>query len=272
MINERIRFPQVRVIDDQNQQLGVLQTREAIDIARDRGLDLILVAEKAQPPVCRIMDYGKFKYEKSKREKTAQKKSAANEMKSVRLHPATSEHDRNVVIRHSEKFLRDGHKVRVVCQFKGRENAYPEIGRKQLETVAAALAEIAALDGYIVKQGRDMTMNLSPKPGVKPLPKPERKAGKHNKRGDEPEEETPDETDEEFEALQARLAAEAAADGDDADDDEIDGDDDESDDETDNSDEIDADAGDIDEIDDVDDETDNSANEDDQAVNAATNE
>ena len=220
MINERIRFPQVRVIDDQNQQLGVLQTREAIDIARDRGLDLILVAEKAQPPVCRIMDYGKFKYEKSKREKTAQKKSAANEMKSVRLHPATSEHDRNVVIRHSEKFLRDGHKVRVVCQFKGRENAYPEIGRKQLETVAAALDEIATIDGYIVKQGRDMTMNLSPKPGVKPLPKQTPQMGKHKKRDDEPEEDESDENDEEFEAMQARLAEESEEDDEDADDEE----------------------------------------------------
>lgn len=216
MINERIRFPQVRVIDDQNQQLGILPTRDAIDRARDRGLDLILVAENAQPPVCRIMDYGKFKYEKSKREKTAQKKSAANEMKSVRLHPATSQHDRDVVIRHSEKFLRHGHKVRVVCQFKGRENAYPEIGRKQLETVAEALSAIATIEGSIIKQGRDMTMNLSPKPGVKPLPKPVQEMGKHKKRDDDAEELHDEvEVDEEFEAMQARLAAEAEAEGDD---------------------------------------------------------
>jgi translation initiation factor IF-3 len=213
MINERIRFPQVRVIDDQNAQLGILQTRDAIDIARDRGFDLILVAENAQPPVCRIMDYGKFKYEKSKRDKKSQGKSAANEMKSVRLHPATSQHDRDVVIRHSEKFLRHGHKVRVVCQFKGRENAYPEIGRKQLETVAEALNAIATIEGSIVKQGRDMTMNLSPKPGVKPIPKLVKESGKQKKHGDEEVNVTPeaDEHDEEFEALQARLAAEAEA-------------------------------------------------------------
>jgi translation initiation factor IF-3 len=225
MINERIRFPQVRVIDDQNAQLGILQTRDAIDIARDRGFNLILVAENAQPPVCRIMDYGKFKYEKSKRDKKSQGKSAANEMKSVRLHPATSQHDRDVVIRHSEKFLRHGHKVRVVCQFKGRENAYPEIGRKQLETVAEALSVIATIEGSIVKQGRDMTMNLSPKPGVKPIPKLVKESGKQKKHDDEEVNVTLDaeiEVDEEFEALQARLAAEAEADAGEVDDEEDD--------------------------------------------------
>ena len=264
MINERIRFPQVRVIDDQNQQLGVLQTRDAIDIARDRGLDLILVAEKAQPPVCRIMDYGKFKYEKSKREKASIKKSAANEMKAVRLHPATSQHDRDVVIRHSEKFLRHGHKVRVVCQFKGRENAYPEIGRKQLETVAQALAEISTVDGYIAKQGRDMTMNLSPKPGVKPLPKTTQQVGKHKKRDDEPEELDEDEIDEEFEAMQARLAAEAEADGDGDEDDEDDNADQDADELSDESDdELSDESG---------DETEDAATEDAATDNAATNE
>jgi translation initiation factor IF-3 len=261
MINERIRFPQVRVIDDQNAQLGVLATRDAIDLARDRGFDLILVAENAQPPVCRIMDYGKFKYEKSKRDKKSQGKSAANEMKAVRLHPATSEHDRNVVIRHSEKFLRAGHKVRVVCQFKGRENAYPDIGRKQLETVAEALSAIATIEGSIIKQGRDMTMNLSPKPGVKPLPKLVKDSGKNRKQDDEAVVEAPDENDEEFEAMQARLAAEAEADAE--------GDEDEVEEQADVAaeDDIDADEadGDEDEADEVADEA------DDEAVDAVSN-
>jgi translation initiation factor IF-3 len=161
----------VRVIDDQNAQIGVISTREALDIARDRGLDLIVVAPQAQPPVCRIMDYGKFKYEKSKREKEAHKKSAATEMKMVRLHPRTSEHDREVLVRNSERFLRGGHKVRVVCRFQGRENAHPEIGRAQLEAVSGALATIATVEGPIIKQGRDMIMNLAPRPGLKVLPK-----------------------------------------------------------------------------------------------------
>jgi len=208
MINERIRYPQVRVIDDQNAQLGVMETRDAIDTARDRGLDLILVAPQAQPPVCRIMDYGKFKYEKSKREKIAHKKSAATEMKMVRLHPRTGEHDRDILVRHTEKFLRDGHKVRVVCQFKGRENAYPQLGREQLDAIAAALAELATVEGPINKQGRDMTMNLAPKPGLKPLPKPAKEATGKGGRRDEIHPEEQDEDDHEFEALQARIADE----------------------------------------------------------------
>lgn len=170
LINERIRYGQVRVVDDQNNQLGVMETRDALEVARERGLDLILVAEKAQPPVCRIMDYGKFKYEKSKRDK-GKAKASATELKMVRLHPRTGVHDRQILERHAEKFLRQGHKVRVVCQFRGRENAHPEIGRAQLDAVAAALEEVATVEGAIIKQGRDMTMFLVPKPGIKPIPK-----------------------------------------------------------------------------------------------------
>jgi translation initiation factor IF-3 len=204
MINDRIRFPQVRVIDDENNQLGVMETRDAIDLARDRGFDLILVAPQAQPPVCRIMDYGKYKYEKSKREKTAHKKSAATELKMVRLHPRTSPHDRSILVRHAEKFLREGHKVRVVCQFKGRENAYPQLGRDQLDAVANLLAEFATVEGTINKQGREMAMMLSPKPGIKPLPKVSKDGSVAA--SDVAVEETHDEA--EFEALQASIMAE----------------------------------------------------------------
>lgn len=202
MINDRIRYPEVRLIDEHNAQLGVRQTREALDLARDRGLDLILVAPQAQPPVCRIMDYGKFKYEKSKREKIAHKKGAASELKMVRLHPPTGEHDRAILIRHADRFLREGHKVRVVCQFRRRENAYPDLGRQQLETVARALDEIATIEGSIIKQGRDMTMNLAPRPGVKPLPKLV-KDGKGVKEGQIVESEVDE--DAEFEAFQQSI-------------------------------------------------------------------
>lgn len=184
LINERIRYGQVRVIDDQNNQLGILDTKEAIDIARSRGLDLILVADKAQPPVCRIMDYGKFKYEKSKRDK-GKAKASANELKMVRLHPRTGVHDRQILERHAEKFLRHGHKVRVVCQFRGRENAHPEIGRNQLDAVAKALDEVATVEGTIMKQGRDMTMFMVPKPGVKPIPKVVKDDGKSSARDED---------------------------------------------------------------------------------------
>jgi translation initiation factor IF-3 len=148
------------------------------------------------------MDYGKFKYEKSKKDKKA--KSAANELKMVRLHPRTGPHDRDILVRHSERFLREGHKVRVVCQFKGRENAYPELGKSQLDAIANALAEIANVEGTVTKVGRDMTMMLSPKPGVKPLPKVSKGSDKGKGKLEELDEE-----DAAFEAAQAELAAEA---------------------------------------------------------------
>ena len=204
LINERIRFPQVRVIDNLNAQLGVMETRAALDLARERDLDLIVVAPQAQPPVCRIMDYGKYKYEKSKREKENSKKSASTEMKMVRLKPVTSEHDRQVLITHCEKFLRHGHKVRVICRFIGRQNAHPEIGHEQLRKIAEALNEVASIEGPVNKVGRDMTMNLAPRPGIKPLPKPSKDDGKHHDDHDD---------DAEFEALQARMAEGDEAEG-----------------------------------------------------------
>ena len=187
-----------------------MQTRDALDLARDRDLDLILVAPQAQPPVCRIMDYGKFKYEKSKKEKDAHKKSASSDMKMVRLHPQTSENDRQVLVRHSERFLRSGHKVRVICRFKGRENAHPEIGRQQMDAVSGSLGEFCIVEGPIIKQGRDMVMNLAPKPGLKPLVKPI-KEGKKGKRGDVVhDQEAHDEA--EFERLQQQVIAESGGD------------------------------------------------------------
>jgi len=208
LINERIRYPEVRVVDE-GAMPRVMATRDAVELARDRGLDLILVAPQAQPPVCRIMDYGKFKYEKSKRDKTSHKKSAAMELKMVRLHPRTGLHDRDILIRHSERFLREGHKVRVVCQFRGRENAYPELGRKQLDAIAETLAEVATIEGPINKQGRDMTMNLTPRPGIKPLPKPGEQA-EAVPEGDAEVDAVIE--DAEFEAVQDRILQEAAPD------------------------------------------------------------
>ncbi len=193
MINERIKFPQVRVVDQDNNQIGVMTTREAIDMARDKGLDLVLVAGQAQPPVCRIISYGKFKYEQSKK-KAAPK---GKELKMVRLHPRTGPHDRDILVRHSERFLREGHKVRVLCQFKGRENAYPELGKAQMDAIADGLKEVGTVEGTVTKQGRDMTMMLVPRPGVKPLPR-ESKAAKAER-----------DEEERFAAQQALLAKEA---------------------------------------------------------------
>ena len=222
-INDRIRFPQVRVLDENNEQLGVMQTRDAIGMAQDRGYDLILVAPQAQPPVCRIMDYGKFKYEKSKRDKEKKTKNAANELKMVRLHPRTGSHDREILVKHSERFLRSGHKVRVVCQFKGRENAYPQLGRDQLDAVARGVDEVATVEGEIVKQGRDMTMMLTPRPGVKPLPR-KTQIESLLEAADEADAERAAEAaeDAELAAIQKRLDEESDDDDDDSDDSETD--------------------------------------------------
>ena len=199
----------MRVISESNDQLGVLNTRDAVNLAREKGYDLILVAPNAQPPVCRIMDYGKFKYEMSKKKKAP--KSAANELKMVRLHPRTGPHDRDILVRHAERFLREGHKVRVVCQFKGRENAYPELGRSQMEAIAKSLDEISAIEGPINKQGRDMTMMIAPKAGLKPLPKIVKSQTKNQTKIAEQEAEEARQAAEDaaFAAEQAKLAQEA---------------------------------------------------------------
>ncbi len=194
MINERIRVPQVRVVDQDNNQIGIMPTREAVDLARDKGLDLVLVAAQAQPPVCRIISYGKWKYEQSKKES----KPKGKELKMVRLHPRTGPHDRDILVRNCDRFLRDGHKVRVLCQFKGRENAYPELGKAQMDAIAEGLTESGTIEGVVTKQGRDMTMMLVPRPGVKPLPK----GSKADK--------TAQEEADKFAAQQAILVAEAA--------------------------------------------------------------
>jgi translation initiation factor IF-3 len=193
MINDRIRFPQVRVVDQDNNQVGILPIREAVDMARDKGLDLVLVAAQAQPPVCRIISWGKYKYEQSKKES----KPKGKELKMVRLHPRTGPHDRDILIRNCDRFLRDGHKVRVLCQFKGRENAYPELGKAQMDAIADTVKEAGTVEGTVTKQGRDMTMMLVPRPGVKPLPK----ISKADKAAAE--------EDARFAAEQAKLAAEA---------------------------------------------------------------
>ena len=170
-INERIRVPEVRVIDEVGQQLGIMSPRRALDIARERGLDLIEVAPQAHPPVCRIMDYGKWKYEQSKREKEAHKKQVHRDLKTIKLAPDTAEHDLQTMIRHAEEFLSKGHKVRLQCQFRGREMAHTELGQQRLERIAQAVSEIGQVESHPSMQGRQMSMTIAPRP-EKPKPKP----------------------------------------------------------------------------------------------------
>jgi translation initiation factor IF-3 len=163
-INERIRIPEIRLIDEEGKQLGIVPTREALAMAREKGLDLIEIAPTAQPPVCKIIDYGKHKYEEAKRKREAQKKSKTVEIKGVRMRPMTDEHDFQVKLRDTQRFLQEGDKVLVTVIFKSREASHPEFGRAQLQKLAEATANIAVVERYPSMEGRRMTMLLSPKP------------------------------------------------------------------------------------------------------------
>jgi translation initiation factor IF-3 len=170
-MNERIRYPEVRVIDDDGGQLGVLNTREALGIARSRGLDLIEVAPQAQPPVCKIIDYGKFKYEQAKRERESAKKHKQSELKGIKMFPHIDAHDFEIKVRSAIKFLQEGDKVKVTIAFKGREITHPEFGRQQMEKIVQAANEVGAnVEKPPAMEGRQMIMILSPKSsaGVKP--------------------------------------------------------------------------------------------------------
>jgi translation initiation factor IF-3 len=163
-MNERIRHPEIRVLDETGSQLGIMPTREALARARERGLDLIEVAPQAQPPVCRIIDYGKYKYEQSKRERDAAKKHKQSDLKGIKMFPHIDQHDFDVKLRSAIKFLQDGDKVKVTVAFKGREITHPEFGRLQMEKIIAAANEVG---GQVEKapsmEGKQMIMILSPK-------------------------------------------------------------------------------------------------------------
>jgi len=163
-MNERIRYPEIRVVDETGAQLGILPTREALSIARSRGFDLIEVAPQAQPPVCKIMDYGKFKYEQSKREREASKKHKQSDLKGIKMFPHIDQHDFDVKVRSAMKFLQDGDKVKVTVAFKGREITHPEFGRMQMDKIIAAATEIGGIvEKPPAMEGKQMTMILSPR-------------------------------------------------------------------------------------------------------------
>jgi len=175
-MNERIRAREIRVIDDDGGQLGIMTPREALLIARERGIDLIEVAPQAQPPVCKIMDYGKYKYEQAKKEKESAKKHKQSELKDIRLDPrygTLSEHDLMTKVNHARKFLEDGDKVKVTFRFIGGQIRHPEVGRQQLETFMQKVADVAAIEKPPTMEGRSMSLTLTPaKGGGTPAPKP----------------------------------------------------------------------------------------------------
>ncbi|MBS1705124.1 MAG: translation initiation factor IF-3 [Armatimonadetes bacterium] len=163
-MNERIlRFRDVRVVAADGSQMGILQTRQALEMARDQGMDLVMVAESAQPPVVKIVDFGKYKYENEKREKENKRKSL--ELKGIKMSPRIAEHDMQTLLKNAKKFLEEGHKVRVVCMFRQRELAHSGIGLEKMLRFADQLQEVAVTERAPALEGRQMIMILNPKPG-----------------------------------------------------------------------------------------------------------
>jgi translation initiation factor IF-3 len=175
-INNRIRAPQVRLIDDEGGQLGIVQLREALAIAEERGLDLMEVAPNAVPPVCRIVDYGKFRYEQTKKDREARKNQKQAELKEVRLKPKTDDHDLEVKAKQARKFLLAGDKVKFTVRFRGREIFHPDIGREMLEQMAEELRDVATVEQRPLMEGRALSLMLAPsaKLAASAKPKPPR--------------------------------------------------------------------------------------------------
>jgi translation initiation factor IF-3 len=161
-INSEIRAPRVRVIDKTGEQLGILAIREALAIASQKQLDLVEVAPNADPPVCRLMDYGKYLYDKQKREREARKAQKQIEVKELRLRPKTDEHDIQVIVKKIRKFTEEGAKTRVRIRFRGREMQHPDVGRDLLERVAKDVADVTVVESMPLLDGSSMVMVLAP--------------------------------------------------------------------------------------------------------------
>jgi translation initiation factor IF-3 len=161
-INEEIAVPKIRVIDSDGAQLGILSPREAIQIAERKGLDLLEIVPNVSPPVCKIIDFGKYKYEQQKKEKLQKKNQIVVQLKEVRFHPNTDEHDFEFKSRHARNFILEGHKVKAVVIFKGREITYQEYGAKVIERLTERLSDIAKVDQPGHMEGKSMIIIYSP--------------------------------------------------------------------------------------------------------------
>lgn len=163
MINEQIRDREVRVVSASGEQLGIMSSREAMKLAQEAELDLVKIAPKAQPPVCKIIDYGKFKYEQTRKEKEAKKKQKTVEIKEVRMSPNIDTNDLNTKIHNAKKFLEKGNKVKVTLRFRGREMAHVQQSRHILDDFAETLKDIASIEKAPKIEGRNMSMVLTVK-------------------------------------------------------------------------------------------------------------
>jgi translation initiation factor IF-3 len=162
-INERIRFPKIRVIDADGGQLGIMTPKDALKVAEDKELDLVLVSDKADPPVCRVMDYGKFKFEQEKKAREARKKQHTADVKEVKMRYKIEEHDYQVRINHAERFLKDGDKVKATVMFRGREIQHVDLAEELLNRMAGDLGGVAEIQQPPKREGRNITMLMAPK-------------------------------------------------------------------------------------------------------------
>ena len=162
-INEEIRDKEIRVIDSEGGQLGIMSSAKALEIAESKNLDLVKIAPQAQPPVCKIMDYGKYRFEQAKREKEARKNQHIVDIKEVRLSLNIDTHDFNTKLNHTQKFIKSGDKVKVSIRFRGREMGHPEIGTDIMNKFAEACQEFANVEKPAKLEGRSMIMFLAPK-------------------------------------------------------------------------------------------------------------
>jgi translation initiation factor IF-3 len=179
-VNERIRAREIRLIDENGEMMGVMPPGRALDIAREKNLDLVEVSPNAMPPVCKLMDYGRFKYEQAKKENEARKHQKTITLKEIRMRPRTDEHDVAVKTRKIQEFLAEGDKVRVSVQFKGAEMRHPDLGRKLLDQIADVLKGTVTIERSPIMEGRMMSMIVSRAPGWEP-PKKQQPAPSANK-------------------------------------------------------------------------------------------
>ena len=161
-VNDKIRAPEIRLIGADGENVGVVHPAKAMDLAAEAGLDLVEISPNADPPVCKIMDFGKFKYEQQKRESEARKKQKTIEVKEVKFRPNTDTHDYDVKMRNVVRFLENGDKVKVTLRFRGREMAHQELGRDLLERVATDVEEIGKVENMPKMEGRQMVMMIGP--------------------------------------------------------------------------------------------------------------
>ena len=164
-LNEEINDKEIRLIGSQGEQLGIMSSDEALKIADEQGLDLVKISPQATPPVCKLMNYGKFRFEQSKREKEARKNQHVVEIKEIRMSPGIDVGDFNTKVKNAQKFIADGNRVKVSVRFRGREMAHTEIGKDLLDKFAEQCKDVANLDKNAKMEGRMMSIFLSPKTG-----------------------------------------------------------------------------------------------------------